>query len=233
MKTSILELGSVLDANAWQQGCKDLGIDVLSSIKTPLPTMQQMKVFFSQSPDWLFMSGHSDRNTFSNNFGTLGISFESNHIILSRLAGAGQDWQNEKILYNNVAEFRLNLNCKLMVWTGCSLFKDNQARANLPLLKKLFKNPVILGFADQTGAQRSKYMLSGRGSEYSRPKESFFHRVKGSIEDPVALRDAWMESGLYHFGGIREQESTIRALDPDGQEWQIVGKKIQKGAKYA
>jgi hypothetical protein len=56
----------------------------------------------------------------------------------------------------------------------------------------------------------------------------FFKRVEGHITDPVAIRNAWMETALRGYGG-GSQEGIFRAVDPDGQEWKLLNRKIVKG----
>ena len=59
----------------------------------------------------------------------------------------------------------------------------------------------------------------------------FFDRVAGKDTDPQGVRDAWMETAKFGYGGGKN-ESKFRAIDLDGREWRLLKGEIRPGRRF-
>src|SRR5687767_5346403 len=60
LRASMLVLGTRGDALLWRGGCTRLGMDVVTPIREPRPSLSQLKKFFLATPDWMLFGGHFD-----------------------------------------------------------------------------------------------------------------------------------------------------------------------------
>ena len=216
-KTSILSLGTRKDATTWQNGCQAANINVLNSIKKPAPTIANLKAFFKGTPHWLFFAGHFGQNSLANEDDSVNIIFSDDSI---KLITGSVDVEIKK----ESPDFKLNTNCEVILWGGCSVCSSKNT---IEIMRKLFGKHVLLGFAGLTGWKIVDAMLGGGFIT-----NHFFKRLNGKISNSVAVRDAWMETARYGYGG-GSIENRFRAIDPDGQEWKLSNKKIVKGRKFS
>jgi hypothetical protein len=89
----------------------------------------------------------------------------------------------------------------------------------MKVIRDLFFNPTILGYANRYDLTMNKAMM-GAGSISSH----FFANIRSGAD----LVNAWMQSGL---ATDSSKQSMFRAFDPDGQEWQLVDSKVVKGRR--
>lgn len=215
--TGILSLGTRQDATAWQNGCRNLGIGTsVTPITTPNPTMTTLKSFFVSSSHWLFLAGHY-AGTLYNDAGSVEISFLDGGVDID---AAGESAQ----LRRADCTFSLHETCSLILWGGCSVLgRPNDVRT----MRRLFNQPLMLGFAGLTGWRIVNAML---GADFIPANRAFFSRISNP-GDAAEVRDAWMETALWGYGG-GTMEDLFRAVDPDGQEWKLSKKQIVKGTTY-
>ena len=215
-KTGILSLGTRKDATTWENGCKGLGFDAPLPIKKPSPSMDELKAFFSSDSDWLFIAGHFGGDMLFNEKDSVSATFSADSVEL-KVGG------EKATVKKGTAEFQLDKNCKVVLWGGCSVCSATDLIRDL---QKLFGAHVLLGFKGSTGWKMVDAMLGGGFIKTGH----FFERVKGHDDEPAKIRDAWMQTALKGYGGD-DFEDRFRAIDPDGQEWEISKKKIKRGRK--
>ncbi len=95
-------------------------------------------------------------------------------------------------------------------------------------MRTLFGPHVLLGFNGLTGWKMVDAMLGGGFIGAGR---HFFDRVVGKDSDAAGVRDAWMETAKFGYGGS-DNESKFRAIDPDGREWKLQKGEIRPGRRF-
>ena len=214
LTTGILSLGTRQDATTWELGCKANGLETVSPvIKKPEPSLADMKTWFVGSPNWLFIAGHFSSYLY-NEKDTVSVTFLKDGVDLKVGAESAK-------LRKSDSSFALEKSTKVIVWGGCSVLGD---ASHIKTIRSLFNNPLMLGFAGLTGWRIVDAML---GNGFIKPPQAFFERLSDSA-DPSNIRDAWMETAKFGYGGNPEMEPKFRAVDPDGQSWCLKDKKIIK-----
>lgn len=216
--TGILSLGTRQDATTWQTGCRNLGIGVsISPIATPNPSMTALKDFFMSSSNWLFIASHF-ASTLYNDAHNVDVQFFD--------VGVDVTVQRELAqLRKSACTFSLHESCSLILWGGCSVLGS---ATHVRTMRRLFNQPLLLGFAGLTGWRIVNAML---GAGFIPANKAFFSRIN-TPGDSAQVRDAWMNTALCGYGGNASIEHLFRAVDPDGQEWKLSGKTIVRGVQY-
>ncbi|MGH8223582.1 MAG: hypothetical protein ACREQZ_11470 [Woeseiaceae bacterium] len=214
---STLDIGAPKDGVSWNKGCKELGMQLKTSIIDRTPTMGQLADFFQRMPDWLYFSGHLSLQELYNDAETVKIGFSDDGVTVT---AGGQS----RTLTKAAGDFQLHQECALVLFGGCSALRDDE---DIRSYRRLFDNPVLLGYAGGCGVDMNDAMLGG---DFIR--NDFFNRVRNKMaqNDRHAVRDAWMETARWGYGGGIYEER-LRAVDQDGQEWILSGKQIVKGRK--
>ncbi len=211
-----LDIGAPKDGRSWEAGCKQLGRTTRASIINDAPTMDQLVAFFRTPAEWFYMSGHFYAlELFSDK--PAGVTFSGGAVEVA----VGSETRR---LPKASGDFQLHLGCKLVIWAGCSTLKNDW---EIRTFRTLFNNPVLLGYASMTGSGINDAMLGGGFIT-----NAFFSRVRTKLaqNDRNAVRNAWMETANWGYGG-GALESKFRAVDADGQEWMLSGKKVVAGRK--
>lgn len=217
-KFSTLALGTRQDAGTWDKGCASVGLDQLTSIRDPSPDMDDLKAFFAQTPDWLYLGGHFGSLQLMNDAllddkkGAVDIKFSKDHVTINI------DGAKEKLSRADDT-FQLHKNVVVILWGGCSVCDTTHT---MRTLRTLFDQHVLLGFAGTTGVAMVDAML-GNGHI----KDHFFKNVKGNTGDLDAVAQAWMKAALAGYGNGWGHER-FRAIDFDGQGWKLEDGKIKK-----
>lgn len=217
-KSAILSLGTRGDASTWEKGCKALGFSVPTPIKKPSPTMKELKSFFKSQPHWIFFGGHFSGMELYNEKDSVSIAFREKSVKL-------RVDKTTAILKSRKAGFDLEKKCEVVLWGGCSVCSGE---ATIRTMRQLFGPHLLLGFAGLTGWKIVNAMLGGG---FIKSPDHFFDRVKGHEDDPVAIRDAWMETAKYYYDYTNGKVNRFRAVDPDGQEWKLEKGVIKRGRK--
>lgn len=213
---AILSLGTRKDATTWEKGCAALGIKARLPIKKPLPTLDEVKDFFVTPAHWVYFGGHFGGLSLFNDNGTATIDFQDGGVHVTIQSAEATPNKADRT-------FRLHEEIEVVLWGGCSVCGP---RDTVRTLRTLFGNHVLLGFVGSTGWAIVDAMLGGGFMKTGH----FFDRLSADKMDATAVRNAWMGAALQGYGG-GDLETRFRAVDPDGQEWQIVDKKIQAGRK--
>lgn len=217
MSFSSLDIGNPIDGRSFEKGCRErMGMRAETSLLKTNPTLDELSQFFENYPSWLYLSGHHIPLTLYNDFG-VSIDFKATGVELTVN-------DKTKTISKVTGAFKVHVSCGLIVWGGCSALRNPDT---VKLYRTLFDNPVMLGYAASTGYQINNAMLGGGFI-----RKDFFARVQElSGNDPNALRNAWLETANWGYGGS-DMEKLFRAVDEDGQEWQLESKKITKGRKF-
>lgn len=215
--TAILSLGTRKDATTWEKGCQGLGFDLAAVIKKPYPTIDELKTLFKTKPHWLFLAGHFGSMQLLNEKEDVWVKFATDKVEL-------QVKKEKATIEKSGGDFGLSANCELVMWGGCDVCTN---RNTVKILRTLFGEHVLLGFRDTSGWKMVDAMLGGGFIK----SDHFFDRVKGHEDDPIAIRDAWMKTAQKGYGG-GDLEDRFRAVDRNGQEWELRKKKIVKGRKF-
>jgi len=221
VQTGILSLGTRGDAITWKEGCESVGLSAATVITNPRPTLDELESFFKSSPDWIYFGGHFGGGILSNEDGTIDLEFDKDRVTLTLNPTPAS--HNTTVLQKHSANFGLHKKCKVMLWGGCSVCSSE---SNIRNLRKLFNNPLILGFAGLTGWRIVDAVLGG-GFIHNH----FFSRIKERTHDLSHVRDAWLKTALYGWGGTK-LETRFRAIAPNGQEWRLANKAIVKGRTF-
>jgi hypothetical protein len=215
MYFSTLELGNPTDAKTWEQGCRSLGLKGGSSIMTSKPGLDRLRSFFAAEPDWVYFSGHFAGGELWGDNGDA-VEFKHNRVVLS----SGDDSTE----LHKGDGFRMHANVTLVVWGGCSACREP---ARVRWMRELFDNPTILGYAGSTGWKINDAMLGGGFI-----RANFFENLRRNTMAPYYspdFVDAWMGAAQAGYGG-GPMEGLFRAVDAQGQMWELQGGKIVKGA---
>jgi hypothetical protein len=220
-KYSTLALGTRQDAGTWDTGCASIGLDLLTSIRKPTPDMAELKTFFAQSPEWLYLGGHFSSLTlfneasFDGRKGAVDIEFAADHVEVKI------DKTTETFSQDDDT-FQLHKNVLVILWGGCSVCDTTHT---MRTLRNLFGKHVLLGFSGSTGVRMVDAML---GNGFIK-KNHFFDNVKGKTGtgDLDAVAKGWMTAAKEGYGG-GSLEERFRAIDFEGQGWKLEGGKIKK-----
>lgn len=214
---SSLDIGNPIDGRSFEKGCRErMGMRAETSLLKTDPTLDELADIFRNYPSWLYLSGHHIPLTLYNDFG-VNIDFTPAGV---ELTVNGQT----RTLSKAAGDFNVHVSCGLIIWGGCSALRNTET---VKIYRALFDNPVMLGYAGGTGFQINNAMLGGGFI-----RKDFFARVEElSGGDPDTLRHAWLETANWGYGGT-DMEKLFRAVDEDGQEWQLENKKITKGRKF-
>lgn len=213
-EAATLSLGRRADAGSWEKGCRDLGFSSGVSLRKDRPTLAELKDLFKSTPTWLYLGGHFGSNNLYNRFDDVKIYFEADKVSIAINTAAIVD------LNKGTPDFQLERNMDVMLWGGCDVFTFE---ATLKNIRHLFDNPLILGFRGTTGRLLVDAVLGG-----TTVRNHFFKRIGDNKADLVAVRNAWLETAIFEYGG-GEYEDNFRALDRNGQEWKLRDKKIVAG----
>jgi hypothetical protein len=213
-KYATLALGKRQDAATWQQGCAALGFNEGVSIRDGSPTAAQLADFFGDNANWIYFGGHFGNSTLMNEDRSTKITFAADKVTVSSGASFAEG-----------SGFNMYNSSRVILWGGCSVCSGD---STIQILRTLFGNHVLLGFAGSTGWQMVDAML-GNGFI----KTDFFDRLVGSkAENGDKVAAAWMETAKDGYGG-GVNESKFRAVDWEGQEWELSGGKIVKGRSFS
>ena len=205
IRYSTLDMGAGSDARLWEQGCTRLGMTQVNSLIKPAPTLSELTQFFNGWPNWIYFSGHFlPVSLFSD---SAYVEFASDKVTL--IAN-----DESKELRKLPAEFQLHESASVLIFGACSVVRDVEC---IRIIRQLFENPLILGFAGTTGNLMNIAMLN-----------EFFKRVRSAHADQETIMNAWLEAMDGYYGG-GENESKFRAISSDGQEWQIKNSQIVRG----
>jgi hypothetical protein len=213
-KVATLSLGTREDAKTWNQGCERLGFTVVSSVRKSNPTDAELDSVFGSDAEWLYLGGHFGSYTLSNEAGDLELKFQNDRIKVYR----DNKWARD---IEKGSGFKLNKSCWVVLWGGCNVCTGNES---VRTMHKLFDEHVLLGFSGLTGWAMVNAMLGGG---FIKAKH-FFNNVQRGTDDPIAVRNAWMEAARAGYGG-GSLEDRFRAFDYDMQEWKLKDGKIVKG----
>lgn len=209
-----LSLGKRRDAGTWEKGCRELGFSSGVSLRKDRPTLVELKDFFKSSPTWVYFGGHFGSNNLYNHYDDVKVYFEADRVAIAIDTAAIVN------LDKRTPDFQLERNLEVTLWGGCDVFTREETIRNI---RHLFDNPLILGFKGTTGRLLVDAVLGG-----SKIRDHFFKRIGNDKADLVAVRNAWLETAIFEYGG-GEYEDNFRALDPNGQEWKLRNKKIVAG----
>jgi hypothetical protein len=139
MKYSTLCFGNRPDAGTWEKGCQNMGITCGKSVRSPLPSMEEIKSFFASQGNWLFFGGHFLRDALFNDgeyytFDMDGdgeandrrqskearVTFKDNE---QMVAESGYDYLK---FSKHSPEFNLNMSAKIILWGGCSTLNSER-----------------------------------------------------------------------------------------------------------
>jgi hypothetical protein len=218
-----LELGEPIDALAWQKGCESLGFTSAASIMNQFPALTELEAFFRTQPEWVYFSGHiSGTLLYAHQPGTTELQFKKDRVaIKDRVAFATNAIsvkydENARNLQKQTSEFTMHKRCLLVILGGCSALGS---LSTMKVIRELFFNPTILGYAEQCDVTKNTAMMGG-GSNPSH----FFANIRSGAD----LVNAWLQSGLSNYPS---KQSMFRAFDPDGQEWKLDASKVVKGTR--
>ena len=211
-----LELGDTADALAWEKGCESLGRMPAVSILTQWPTLAQLKAFFTTEPEWVYFSGHiSGTRLYGHLDNSAELMFREDGVAIASGSGISVKYDpNAIILLKEKSEFTMQKSCSLIIFAGCSAVGSLWT---MTVIRKLFFNPTILGYAEQTDLATNIAMM-GIGPD------RFFANYRGGLD----LVNAWLQSGL---SVDASKQSKFSAFDTDGQEWKLVDSKVVKGRR--
>jgi len=210
---STFVLGSRRDASDWESGCQGLGFRPLQSVRTGHVTLATAQSFFRSSPEWLYMAGHyAGQQLYSENSETT-VSFSNDSIGLTTTNGSATVKKADNT-------FGLHKNIKVVIWGGCSLLGNAD---EVEMMRSWFGEHVMLGFAGLTGWRIVQAMFGGG---FIPKNKSFFARLSRNPSSDEVVK-AWMETAQLGYGGV-EMESKFRAVDAEGQGWQLSRKQIVK-----
>jgi len=210
-----LELGDTTDALAWQKGCESLGRMSAISLLTQWPTHAQLKEFFTTEPEWVYFSGHiSGTRLYGHLDNSAELMFREDGIALPSGAISVKYDPTPILLLKKRSEFTMQKSCSLIIFAGCSALGSLWT---MQVIRKLFFNPTILGYAEGTDLATNVAMM-GVGPDL------FFANYRGGLD----LVNAWLQSGL---SVEPSRQSKFSAFDTDGQEWKLVDSKVVKGRR--
>ena len=220
--SSTLSLGSRPDAATWELGCSTVGIDLLTSLRKASPTMDELKAFFAEQPSWLYMGGHFgslqlfNQAAHEGRAGAVSIKFNTDHVVVDI------DGTTAKLSQSD-GTFMVHSTVLVILWGGCSVCDTTHT---MKVLRTLFGNHVLLGFAGSTGWAMVDAML---GNGFIK-KNHFFDNVKGKTDDLDAITNAWMKAAKAGYGS-GAMADRFRAIDYGGQGWKLSDGKIVKWLK--
>lgn len=200
-------------------------------IRKARPTLDELKAFFLLQPHWIFFGGHFDSRGLFNDRelngdeGAVKIAFNADGVSIKAHGKTDELTREDR-------EFCLNTNCEVMLWGGCNVCTSDDT---IRELMNLFNSPLLLGFAGETSPGLINKVIDpskhATKDQEDHAGKHFFGRVTDS-SDRAVVRDAWLQATLHAY----EKSSTaarFRAIDPDGQEWEIHKGKVQKGRKIS
>ena len=216
-KTSVLALGTRKDAATWEKQCRALGFDVGRVVRKSDPTQDELREYFEVPAHWLYLGGH---------FGSLQLlnEAEDTWVLFGRDGVTVQAEKTKVELTKPAKAFRLDANCEVVLWGGCSVCEN---RRTIETLRALFGPHVLLGFAGLTGWKMVDAML-GAGFIKS---GHFFDNVAKHVDDADAIVQAWMRAAKKGYGG-GNMEDRFRCIDRDGREWKLDKGRIRTGRKF-
>lgn len=218
-QAAVLSLGTRKDATTWEKGCRSLGFGVPGPIKKGSPSLDELRAFFRAKPSWLYLGGHFSSSELYNEDRSVGVEFRETSV---RLVAGAQSVELKK----GTADFCLDANCDVVLWGGCSVCSSE---STIRTMRLLFGQHLLLGFAGLTGWRMVDAMLGGG---FIKADASFFGRLRERDISADVVRDAWMTTARFGYGG-GGNESKFRAIDPNGQEWRLQDGKIVRGRKIS
>ena len=216
---STLSLGTRSDALTWERGCSRVGLDLLTSLRKPSPTLVELKAFFKGQPSWLYMGGHfGGLKLFNHAYregkpNAVSIKFHIDHLIVDI------DGTTEKLSQSD-GSFMVHKSVLVILWGGCSVCDTVRT---MKVLRGLFGPHVLLGFAGETGSAMVDAML---GNGFIK-KNHFFNNVQGKTDDLDAISQAWMKAANAGYA-THAYADKFRAVDFGGQGWKLSDGKIVK-----
>ena len=197
------------------------GLDLLTSIRKPLPDMAELKTFFAQTPDRLYLGGHFGSLSLMNDAfldekkGAVDIEFAKDHVKV-KIDGA-----TEKLSRADDT-FQLHTNVVVILWGGCSVCDTTHTMRTLRNLFDKHCLPTRLCRRDRRIAMVDAMLGNGFIK-----KNHFFDNVKGKTADLDAVARGWMTAAQAGYGGGWGEER-FRAIDFDGQGVKLEGGKIKE-----
>ncbi len=232
MNSTVLTFGPSRNARIWNRELARLGVSNGAAIMQDGPRMQTMVEFFRTPSNWVYFSGHHSsahlRNRVSSLSSTAGVRFFRNRVEVYSQGPRGT--RIERTLQKSQG-FRMHTATpQVLFWGGCNVCAE---RRTIQVIRSLFNNPLILGYAASSGWKITHKMFTGRhigpGGEPIRRLQGstdFFNELStGSLGDVEHVRNAWLRTARANYRG--KWRSKFRAIDPTGQEW-LPGKKERK-----
>lgn len=205
-------LGTRKDAITWEEGCKNLGFTQALSVRKPRPSIEELAAFFACGAEWLYIGGHFSPNHLYNENGDTDVEFRPTSVLLKTPSGSRS--------VSHADSFNLHQTARVIVWGGCSVAG---VESTVTLMRQLFGEHVLLGFAGLTGTKMVDAMLGGGFI-----KNNFFKRVKnntgwtGTCDGAVK---AWMDTAAAGYGG-GSIENKFRAVDWEGNGRRLTDGKV-------
>ena len=224
-KVATLCLGTRRDAGTWEEGCRQLGYQVVVSVRSPNPTDEELREFFKCDAEWLYFGGHFNAGALYNHArqerqpGGLAIQFTGEDVCVFR---------DEVFQYRLIKTggFRLHESAWLILWGGCSTLAT---AGSVRTLRRLFNDHTALGFNGKTSWEVVNSLLGGGSIQPGH----FFNRFRAYGYESISMgeraaRMSWMEAGQAGYGG-KALEDRIRAVDWDGKSWKLFRGQIVPG----
>ena len=182
---SVLSLGDRKDATRWQTGVRDnLKLTEGKVIKSPAPTLNDLKDFFGRSDQWIYIAGHytNDKGLY-NNSETISIKFEKDRVIIKHP-------DNANLVLKKGAGFNQQ-NAQVVMWGGCSTHSSDDL---VKIQRELFgSSAVFVGWIGLTGWEIVDINLGGKKLDGTPPPKNFFTYMNAS-HDKTKVRAAWLKS---------------------------------------
>jgi len=229
---SVLSLGDRKDATRWQTGVRDnLKLTEGKVIKSPAPTLADLKEFFGRSDHWIYIAGHYTHDDgLYNDRETISIKFEKDRVIIKHP-------DNANLILKKGAGFNQQ-SAQVVMWGGCSTHSsDDFVKAQ----RELFgSSAVFVGWMGTTGWEIVDINLGGKKLDGTSPAKNFFTYMNGS-HDKTKVRAAWLQSAD-DINWVRDRDGNpvrpkFSVIDEQGQQYLLKEELTQgagqkKGKKY-
>jgi hypothetical protein len=133
--------------------------------------MEDLKSFFAETPDWLYLGGHFgsltlfNEDSYKSRAGAVDIEFADDHVEIKIDTTTAT-------LSRADDTFQLHKQVVAILWGGCSVCNTTHT---MKTLRNLFDQHVLLGFSVSTGVGMVDAML---GNDFIK-KKHFFDNVSG------------------------------------------------------
>ena len=233
MMTSVLTFGPSQNATIWSRELARQGVRTGMRITRYEPRLAELVNFCEQSPDWIYFTGHYIGGHLFNYFPrepTAGIHFHADHVRVHAPDG-------QRVLQKGRG-FHLHMaRNKVIMFGACSVCHDDHNQ--IPELRALFDNPLILAYARSSVWRTNRLMFTGKRFnpqgkmvKFHRHMDFFDQLAKGDIRDPEHVRKSWLRAVIAMIKTPARQ-TFFRAVDPDGREWKVEDGEMVQGRDFA